>query len=123
MVVDNLMPNWSVKIISDTATPKLAAFAGKIEKEVEMELDVVGADMKDIAWSLVRVRTGYLQSTIYYRVSGMVLEFGATADYASYNEFGTWRMAPQPFIRPALDANQQKLLDAIRVGALNALGV
>jgi hypothetical protein len=32
-------------------------------------------------------------------------------------------MAPQPFIRPALDANQQKLLDAIRVGALNALDV
>jgi HK97 gp10 family phage protein len=117
------MPKWSAKIIADTVTPKLAAFAGKIEHEVEKELDVIGADMKDIAWSLVRVRTGYLQSTIYYRVSGMVLEFGATAGYASYNEFGTWRMAPQPFIRPALDANQQKLLDAIRVGALNALGV
>jgi len=117
------MPNWSVKIMSDTVTPKLIAFADKIEKEVETELEPVGADMKDIAQSLVRVRTGYLQSTIYYRVGGMVLEFGATADYALYNEFGTSRMAPQPFIRPALDANQQKLLDAIRVGALNALGL
>jgi HK97 gp10 family phage protein len=123
MVVDNLMPNWSVKIISDTITPKLAAFAGKIEKELETELDPVGADMEDIARSLVRVRTGYLQSTIYYRVSGMVLEFGATADYASYNEFGTWRMAPQPFIRPALDANQQKILDAVLTGTMNALGL
>jgi len=117
------MPNWSVKIIGDTVTPKLAAFAGKIEKEVEKELDPVGADMKDIARSLVRVRTGYLQSTIYYIVNGMVLEFGATADYASYNEFGTWKMAPQPFIRPALDANQQKILDAIMTGCMNALGV
>ena len=117
------MPNWSAKIIADTVTPKLAAFAGKIEHEVEMELDVIGADMKDIAWSLVRVRTGYLQSTIYYRVSGILLEFGATADYASYNEFGTWRMAPQPFIRPALDATQQKILDAIMTGALKALDV
>ena len=117
------MPNWSCKIIADTVTPKLVAFAGKIEKEVEMELEPVGADMEDIARGLVRVRTGYLQSTIYYKVNGMVLEFGATADYASHNEFGTWRMAPQPFIRPALDANQQKILDAIMTGALNALDV
>jgi HK97 gp10 family phage protein len=117
------MPKWSAKIIADTVTPKLAAFAGKIEHEVEKELDVIGADMRDIAWSLVRVRTGYLQSTIYYRVSGMVLEFGATADYASYNEFGTWRMAPQPFIRPALDASSQKILEAILTGCYNALGV
>lgn len=117
------MPSWSAKIITDTVTPKLAAFAGKIEHEVEMELDVVGADMKDIAWSLVRVRTGHLQSTIYYRVNGMVLEFGATADYALYNEFGTWRIAPQPFIRPALDASSQRILDAVLVGCMNALGV
>jgi len=117
------MPNWSVQVIADTVTPKLAAFAGRIEHEAEMELDLVGADMKDIARSLVRVRTGYLQSTIYYAANGMVLEFGATADYASYNEFGTWRMSPQPFIRPALDQSSQKILDAILVGAINALDV
>jgi HK97 gp10 family phage protein len=117
------MPGWSCKIITDTATPKLAAFAGRLTHEVEMELDPVGADMKDIASSLVRVDTGYLQSTIYYKVNGMLLEFGAIADYASYNEFGTSRMRAQPYIRPAFDANQQRLLDAIRVGCLNALGV
>jgi HK97 gp10 family phage protein len=117
------MPKWSAEIIADTVTPKLAAFAGKIEHEVEKELDVIGADMKDIAWSLVRIRTGHLQSTIYYRVSGMVLEFGATADYASYNEFGTWKMAPQSFIRPALDASSQRTLDTVLVGCMNALGV
>jgi HK97 gp10 family phage protein len=117
------LPGWSCKIIADTVTPKLEAFPGKLEREVDAEFDVVGADMKDIAWSLVRVRTGYLQSTIYYTVDGMVLEFGATADYAAYNEFGTWKMSPQPFIRPALDANQQKILEAIRVGCLNALGI
>jgi len=117
------MPNWSVKIVADTVTPKLAAFPGKIEREVEMELGPVGADMVDIASSLVRVRTGYLRSTIYHKATGLVLDFGATADYASYNEFGTWRMAPQPFIRPALDASSQRILDAVLVGCMNALGV
>jgi HK97 gp10 family phage protein len=117
------MPQWSAKIIADTVTPKLAAFAGKIEKEVEMELDVVGADMEDLAKSLVPVRTGYLQSTIYHIASGFILDFGATADYSSHVEFGTSRMAPRPYIRPALDAFSQKILDAIRVGAMNALEV
>jgi HK97 gp10 family phage protein len=117
------MPNWSVRIIADTVSPKLAAFKGRIEREVEAELEPVGAEMETHARSLVRVRTGYLQSTIYHMASGLVLDFGATADYASCNEFGTSRMSPQPFIRPALDAASQKILDAILVGAMNALGV
>jgi len=117
------MPGWSATIIADTVTPKLMSFRGKLEHDVEVELDPVGADMKDIARSLVRVRTGFLQSTIYYMAKGMLLEFGATADYASYNEFGTSRMSAQPFMRPALDASEQRLLDAIRVGCLNALAI
>jgi len=117
------MPGWSATIIADTVTPKLAAFKGRIEHEVETELDPVGADMEDHAKSLVRVRTGFLRSTIYHKATGLVLDFGATADYASYNEFGTSRMSAQPFMRPALDASEQRLLDAIRVGCLNALAI
>lgn len=117
------MPAWGVRVISDTVTPKLAAFAGKIEKEIEAELDMVGADMEDMARSLVRVRTGYLQSTIYHRASGFVLEFGAEADYAAPQEFGTRFMIGQPYIRPSLDAYSQRLLDALLVGCMNALGV
>jgi len=117
------MPNWSVKIVADTVTPKLAAFSGKIEHEVEMELDVVGADMVELARSIVPVDTGALRESIYHRPAGLELEFGATMDYASYVEFGTPRMRAQSYIRPALDANQQRILDAIRVGCLNALGV
>ena len=117
------MPGWSVKVVADTVTPKLAAFSGKLGREVESQLDPVGQDMVDLARELVRVRTGYLRSTIFYHVSGFVLEFGAEADYAAPQEFGTRFMTGQPYIRPALDANSQKILDAIRVGCLNALGV
>ena len=117
------MPGWSLKVVADTVTPKLAAFAGRLAQEVEMELDVVGADMEDLARSIVPVDTGALRDSIYHRPAGLELEFGATMDYASMVEFGTSRMRAQPYIRPALDANQQRILDAIRVGCLNALGV
>jgi len=115
------MPAWSVTIIADTVTPKLAAFTAQLEARVEPQLEGVGADMEGLARQHVHVRTGYLQSTIYHTASGFTLELGATADYASFNEFGTCRMGPFPFIRPALDAYSQRILDAILVGCMNAL--
>lgn len=118
-----LMPSWSCQIVTDTVTPKLAAFAAKLEREVQMGLDVAGADMEDLAKSLVPVRTGYLRSTIYHRATGYVLNFGAGANYASYIEFGTWKMAARPYLRPALHASMQRLVDEIRTSVMNTLGV
>lgn len=115
------MLGWSATIVADTVTPILAGFPSRLEGEVEKELDIVGAEMKDISWNLVSVRTGFLQSTIYYTVTGFVLEFGAAANYAWYVECGTWHMTARPFIRPALDESSQRILDAILVGAMNAL--
>jgi len=116
------MPGWSVQIVEDTFTAKLAAASQRLKSEVAQQMDGVGADMEDLAKSVVPVRTGFLQSTIYHQVdeSTLAMDFGATADYAGYIEFGTRRMAAQPFIRPAFDANQQRLLDAILVGCMNA---
>jgi len=47
------------------------------------------------------------------------LQFGATADYAPFVEFGTSRMVARSFIRASLDANQERILDAILTGAVN----
>jgi hypothetical protein len=40
-----------------------------------------------------------------------MLEFGAEAEYAACGEFGTYKTAARPYIRPALDANQQRILE------------
>ena len=117
------MPKWSAKIIADTVTPRLAAFASKIEHEVEKELDVIGADMEDLAKSLAPVDTGRLRDSIFHRVNGFELEFGNDVEYGLYQEFGTRFQPGTPHIRPALDAFQQRILDAILVGCYNALGI
>lgn len=54
---------------------------------------------------IVPVLTGHLRSTIYMREDrdGLGWETGADADYASYIENGTSRMAPQPFILPPFE--------------------
>ena len=115
------MPNWSATTVADSVTPILAAFPGKLEGEVEAGLDVVGADMEDMAKSLAPVDTGALRDSIYHRAVGFFLEFGNDVEYGMFQEFGTRFQPGTPHIRPALDANQQKLLDAILAGCLNAL--
>lgn len=51
--------------------------------------------------------TGTLVSRVvvdYSRLGGLVVSVGAHTAYAAYLEFGTRRMAPRPFMRPALAA-------------------
>lgn len=43
----------------------------------------------------------YITESTRYRVLG---EINAKADYSSFNEFGTYRMAARPFIAPAVKA-------------------
>jgi HK97 gp10 family phage protein len=113
------MAGWEVQIIADTVTPRLEGFSQRLQYEIGMEFDVVGADAEDFAKSIVVVRTGYLRSTIYHVASGLILELGARADYAPYVEFGTRRMAARPYMRPALDWSQQRIVDAILAAIQN----
>jgi len=64
-----------------------------------------GRRMKARAESLCPVLTGYLKSTIYVNVSGHIMTFGASADYALFVEYGTIYMGAQPFLRPAINEN------------------
>ena len=83
--------------------------------EYEDELDPVEVDYSGalghmcetfmkVATSLVPVDTGYLQSTISAETDGATYaEFFAEAEYAQYVEYGTTKMAAQPYFEPALD--------------------
>jgi HK97 gp10 family phage protein len=98
------LPQQAFKIISDTLSKNLAKYSSqRLQDAVAERLQTIGEGMISVAWDLVPVDTGYLQSTIYSLAEGMQLEIGATADYASYVEFGTYKMAAQPYLRPAFD--------------------
>ncbi len=116
------MPAWGIQIRQDTVTPRLTGFSERMRKNIADGFVSVGYQMVTDGRSIVVVRTGYLRSTIFAQVieSDLILVFGATAPYAPYVEFGTSRMAPRPFIRPAFDANQQRILDALLAGVLDA---
>ncbi|MGC0144938.1 HK97-gp10 family putative phage morphogenesis protein [Pseudactinotalea sp. Z1732] len=49
------------------------------------------------------VDTGFLRSSISTTNRGLEAEVGPTAHYGIYQEMGTSRMGPQPYLFPALD--------------------
>ena len=119
------MPKQSFQLISDTLSKHLQQCTSeRLLYEVGQELDVVGANIVDIAQQLVPVDTGFLQSSIYHQMIDQgTLEVGAEAEYASYVELGTYRSAPQPYLRPAIDSQVPELEQRMMVALRNALGV
>lgn len=83
---------------------QLEQAAGGIDKEargVAVKWANVGAG---IAKSLVPVDTGRLKDSIEVSTTRGVARMVASAPYAGFVEFGTVRMAPQPYMRPAVAA-------------------
>ena len=61
----------------------------------------------DVARELVPVRTGYLKSTIAAQIGEATIgevTAEASAEYAQYVEFGTYRQMAQPYFIPAIEA-------------------
>lgn len=80
------------------AGSKAEALAKKVIKKTAFDV-VAGAQ------ALAPVDTGNLKSSIGADTDADGLGFGAgpTANYGYYVEYGTSRMGPQPYMRPAFD--------------------
>jgi HK97 gp10 family phage protein len=61
--------------------------------------------------------TGLLQKSITHRVifrrAQPVGQIGTATEYATYLEFGTTRMQPYPFLRPALNSSKSTIKEII----------
>jgi HK97 gp10 family phage protein len=95
---------------------KLTAQLEAVGLEFTTEDLMAGAEIiLNHAQDLCPVDTGFL------RMSGNLYEdpgrgevlIGFDAEYASYVEFGTYKMEAQPFLRPALDEAEDRALSAI----------
>ena len=104
------------------------AIPDAFEESAVEALDKGADDARDRAKQLVPVDTGSLQKSIrkerQARPAGNILYTGIRAggyvvnpktkrlvDYASYVEYGTSRMRPQPYMRPALEWASKRIKD------------
>lgn len=115
-------------------TSEISALAGRIKaaasdagKEGTKALRESAKKVERGAKSRAPRRTGLLASDIYSATrGGRTAQIVAPTRYALFNEYGTSKMAPQPFMAPALEAETGAYLGRVEeVGAaalMKALG-
>ena len=96
-----------------------------VEVTVQVDYSDAFAAFADAFYSyatdLVPVDTGYLQSTISASSDDWSITAEASAHYAQYVEFGTWKMAAQPYFIPALEYAWGETADAFQQAVLDAM--
>lgn len=107
---------------------EIAALAGRLgaaESAVVSGATAVVSDYGDkveqAAKTLAPVRTGALRGSIVAHKHGLRVEVEAGEHYGQFNEYGTSRMPPTPFMEPALAANEDGFATALEKAVETAL--
>ncbi len=92
----------------------LATFAAGIEEAIAKGVEDTADQIVDTAQSIVPVRTGALRDSIHAEPTGdpdawRVIAGSDDVEYAPFVEYGTSRMAAQPFLTPAVEQHRGDL--------------
>lgn len=125
-LIEEVTASGTIEVDSDSNGENDVPFNDEdVEVTVQVDYSEAFAAFADAFYSyavdLVPVDTGHLQSTISASSDDWSMTAEASAEYAQYVEFGTWKMAAQPYFIPALeyawgetsDAFQQAVQDAM----------
>jgi len=92
---------------------KLIQLDDRMKRKVHEAMQFEAEGMKNIARARCPVRTGRLRDSIYAKVQGWILQLGATAPYAIYQELGTRHIRPRAFLKNAVTLRMQSLVNRI----------
>lgn len=94
----------------DAFAARLSQLAADIEQRAVLLEQKWGSEVADEMRQRVPVRTGRLRSSIRHQrtTNPGVIDVGA--DYGVYVDRGTSRMPPQEFVRPALNARRERIV-------------
>ena len=102
----------------------IGTFQNAMQTYVHSKLVSWAADVKAEAMRRVRVKTGYLRSSIYAVVRDWVVNIGAEATYALFVELGTRYMHARPYLWPSIQAHlpqlEQLISEAIDTAKMEA---
>lgn len=89
-----------------------------MDQAVNVALTASALLVEGAAKNLVPVDTGNLRNSITHEVEKKEAKVGTNVEYAPFVELGTVKMAAQPYLNPALEANKGNIkkifADAIR---------
>lgn len=112
----------SVQGIGD-AQASFDNFVSDIEEKLAKGIEESGRIVEADAKALCPVSTeatrpggphGELRQSITSQSEGLTCEVGTNKEYAMYVEFGTYKMAAQPYLVPALIENEDKIVETVK---------
>lgn len=118
------MDNREVRMLSAMLERSIKTTGPKVQLVVRK----VAKDIVRDAKLLAPVDTGNLKNSITHSDlrsighAGGEVEIGPTANYGYFMEYGTSRVAPQPYMNPAADRNEGPFQQAMAQLAEEALG-
>jgi len=93
----------------------------RIQEKVDEQFGVGASITAEQARELAPFRTGYLRSTIGFERQALLHWIVyAGAYYSGFLEYGTSKMAPRPYMRPALTLTQPTILALAKLGIQQA---
>jgi len=92
---------------------KLNQLDEAMKRNVHEAMQFEAEAMKNVARARCPVRTGRLRDSIYAKVRDWILQLGATAPYAIYQELGTRYIRPRAFLKNAVSLRMQGLINRI----------
>lgn len=87
-----------------TLVSRIPAIQAGCEPKASRAVAKTVADVESGAKAMAPVDTGNLRSSIQGQSGGLTGQVNAGAHYAIYQEYGTYKMAAQPFMTPAAEA-------------------
>jgi HK97 gp10 family phage protein len=93
------------------------ASEGRIRPKVTDAVQDAGEGIERDAQRMAPRLTGLLSSSVRDTGGGLSVTVSTSVRYAVYQEYGTSKMAPQPFMGPALEANTPSFYAAVTAAA------
>jgi HK97 gp10 family phage protein len=90
---------------------KLKRIAQKFPQKADRIIEDNAEAIFALSQSLVPVETGRLQISGSHEHIFLASRVGYHTNYAAFVEFGTSKMAAQPYLRPAVDAYLEKIIN------------
>lgn len=95
---------------------KLLKLESAVEARIQKAMGEAALLIERRAKEYAPVDTGTLRASIGHVVNRMGRDtvkavIGSNVEYAPYQEFGTYKMAAQPFLRPALENSRDEIED------------
>ena len=100
----------SMRVVGDKAViDDFRTSPARTQKNLQRAIVAAGTATQKTAKQNAAVDTGNMRNLISLTISILKAVIEAEADYSAYVEFGTSRMAAQPFMRPALKVAEREI--------------